>query len=70
MSNASPYELRFQIFETARSVLVDEYWAAKERRDNLIETGGVDRIPEYPEYPTMEDILNRAQIINGFVSER
>ena len=48
MSNASPYELRFQIFETARSVLVDEYWAAVALRDNLIETGGIDLIPEYP----------------------
>ena len=70
MSNTNPYELRFQIFETARAVLTDEYWAQVNRREVLIETGGVDRIPEYPEYPTMEDILNRSQIINGFVSER
>jgi hypothetical protein len=70
MSSSNPYELRFQIFETARNALVDEYWAAKERRDNLIETGGVDRIPEYPEYPTMQQIMDRAQTINEFVSVR
>lgn len=68
MSNTNPYELRFQIFETARSVLTDEYWAKVNRREVLIETGGVDTIPEFPTYPTMQDVMERAQTINEFVS--
>ena len=68
MSNTNPYELRFQIFETARNVLVDEYWAQVNRREVLIETGGVDTIPEFPTYPTMQDVLARAKTINEFVS--
>lgn len=68
MSNSNPYELRFQIFETARNVLTDEYWAQVNRRETLIATGGVDTIPEFPDYPTMKDIMERVQIINDFVS--
>lgn len=68
MSNANPYELRFQIFETARNVLVDEYWAQVNRREALIETGGVDTIPAFPDYPTMNQIMERVQVINEFVS--
>ena len=68
MSNTNPYELRFQIFETARAVLTDEYWAKVNRREVLIETGGVDTIPEFPTYPTMQDVMERAQTINEFVS--
>lgn len=68
MSNTNPYELRFQIFETARNVLVDEYWAQVNRREVLIETGGVDSIPEFPTYPSMQDVLERAKTINEFVS--
>ena len=68
MSNTNPYELRFQIFETARNVLVDEYWAQVNRREVLMTTGGVDTIPEFPTYPTMQDVLARAHTINEFVS--
>ena len=68
MSNANPYELRFQIFETARNVLVDEYWAQVNRREALIETGGVDTIPSFPDYPTMNQIMDRVKVINEFVS--
>jgi hypothetical protein len=68
MSNASPYELRFQIFETARATLTDEYWADVNRREVLMTTGGVDTIPEYPEFPTMQEVMDRAKTINGFVS--
>lgn len=68
MSNTNPYELRFQIFNEARNVLTDEYWAKVNRREALIETGGVDTIPEFPTYPTMSDIMDRVQVINEFVS--
>ena len=68
MSNSNPYELRFQIFETARNTLVDEYWAQVNRREVLIETGGVDAIPDFPTYPSMPEVMERVQVINDFVS--
>jgi len=68
MSNTSPYELRYQMFETARNVLVDEYWAQVNRREVLIETGGVDTIPDFPTYPDMSQVMERVQLINDFVS--
>jgi len=68
VSNPNPYELRFQIFNEARNVLTDEYWAKVNRREVLIETGGVDTVPEFPTYPTMQDIMERVKVINEFVS--
>ena len=69
MSNSNPYELRFQIFETARNTLVDEYFAEVNRRDALyVETGNVDSIPSYPTYPSMTEVMERVQLINDFVS--
>ena len=68
MSNTNPYELRFQIFNEARNVLTDEYWAKVNRREVLIETGGVDAIPDFPTYPSMSEVMERVQVINDFVS--
>jgi len=75
MSNTSPYELRYQMFETARNVLVDEYWAAKEHRQAMIEfqstfgnTDGRFDIPDYPDYPTLTEVMSIAKQINEFVS--
>lgn len=66
---STPYELRFQIFETAKQTLADEYWASISRRDSLINVAAsMDLVPDYPEYPTMEDVMDRAKIINEFVS--
>ena len=65
---STPYELRYQIFETSRATLTDEYWAEVNRREVLMQTGGVDTIPEYPEFPTMQEVMDRAKTINEFVS--
>ena len=67
MSNANPYELRFQIFETARNTLVDEYWAQVNRREVLIATGG-EASGAFPTYPSMSEVMERVQVINDFVS--
>ena len=70
MSKTSPYELRFQMFDTARSVLVDQYFADKEKRERLLdEKIGLSNLPEYPEYPTLADVMLMAQQINEFVSK-
>ena len=65
---STPYELRYQIFETSRATLTDEYWAAVNRREVLMTTDGVDTITEFPAFPSMQEVMDRAKIINEFVS--
>ena len=58
------------MFDTARSVLVDQYFADKEKRERLLdEKIGLSNLPDYPEYPTLDDVMLMAQQINEFVSK-
>jgi len=71
MSNHTPYELRFQIFQAASQSLIDEYWAADSLRRLMLdglEPVDPNLMPDRAEYPTMETIMERAKSINGFVS--
>jgi hypothetical protein len=63
----TPYELRFQIFKQAYTMLNDEfcvkYDTAREWNDK------VEKIElEYPNFPTLNQVLEQAEIINSFVS--
>ena len=66
----TPYELRFQIFKQAYNILNDkfsvEYDTARIWNENAKNTVKMD----YPEFPTLGDVLNQAEAINNFVSER
>ena len=64
----TPYELRFEIFKQAYSMLNDQfsieydttrYWNANS--SNTVKM-------EYPEFPTLNQVLERAETINNFVS--
>ena len=66
----TPYELRFEIFKQAYNMLNDQfnievdtarYWNA-----NSSNTVKMD----YPEFPTLEDVLKQAETINDFVSSK
>ena len=66
----TPYELRFEIFKQAYNMLNDQfsiemdttrYWNA-----NSANTVKMD----YPEFPTLQDVLNQAETINDFVSSK
>jgi len=65
----TPYELRFEIFKQAYNMLQDkfsvEYDTARCWNDNSMHTVKMD----YPEFPTLDEVLERADIINSFVSE-
>ena len=65
----TPYELRFEIFKQAYNMLNDQFsiehdtancWNNNER--NTVKM-------DYPEYPTLDQVLQQAQVINDFVSE-
>ena len=72
-SNKTPFELRFDIFNEAKSVLCEQYYS--EREDALsrhqIETdaGNKPEFPEPPTYPSFSEIRDMAQRINKFVSD-
>lgn len=66
----TPYELRFQIFKQAYNMLNDkfsiEYDTARSWNQDSKNTVKMD----YPDFPTLDDVLNQAEVINNFVSER
>lgn len=66
----TPYELRFEIFKQAYNMLNDQfitkYDTARVWNDNSANTVKMD----YPEFPTLDKVLERAQLINDFVSSK
>jgi hypothetical protein len=65
----TPYELRFEIFKQAYSMLNDNfsvnYDFVRDWNGNSMNTVKMD----IPEYPTLDEVLQQAQVINDFVSE-
>ncbi len=63
----TPYELRFEIFKQAYTMLNDEFCV---KYDTVREWN--DRVEklelEYPNFPTLEEVLKQAEIINEFIS--
>lgn len=66
----TPYELRFEVFKQAYNMMNDqfsiEYDTARCWNDNSSNTVKMD----YPEFPTLSQVLEQAQIINDFVSSK
>jgi hypothetical protein len=62
----TPYELRFEIFKQAYNMLQDSFATKFE----VVEKSG-NKLPENfaDSYPTLDDVINQANIINSFVSE-
>ncbi len=66
----TPYELRFEVFKQAYAMMNDqfsiEYDTARVWNDNSENTVKID----YPEFPTLDKVLEQAKIINDFVSSK
>ena len=64
----TPYELRFEVFKQAYNMMNDqfsiEYDTARYWNANSSNTVKMD----YPNFPTLSQVLKRAEIINDFVS--
>ena len=64
----TPYELRFEIFKQAYNMLNDqfsvEYDTARCWNENEKKQVSMD----YPEFPSLKQVLKQAEIINNFVS--
>lgn len=65
----TPYELRFEIFKQAYTILNDEFCV---KYDTAREWNNkVDNLElEYPDFPSLEKVLEQAEIINNFVSSK
>ncbi len=64
----TPYELRFEIFKQAYNMLQDNYSmefevAQRQNRHGLISENFAEK------YPSLDDVLRQAEVINNFVSE-
>jgi hypothetical protein len=53
----TPFELRYQMFQTAKDMLENEYHAKKNFGEEI-------------EYPSLEKIVKIAKELNSFVSEK
>lgn len=64
----TPYQLRFEIFKQAYNMLNDkfsvEYNTARCWNEDSMNTVKMD----YPEFPTLTQVLEQAKSINNFVS--
>lgn len=62
----TPYELRFEIFKQAYNMLQDNFATKFE----VVEKSGGNMPANFADsYPTLDDVINQANIINNFVSE-
>ncbi len=77
MSNLTPFEIRLELLKMAKELLMEEYHSNKDRLTNewqvKVESAKLNGqvIPEhpaFPSYPSENDIINKAQSLNGFVS--
>jgi hypothetical protein len=77
MSNLTPFEIRLELLKMAKDLLLEDYNSNKERLINewqvKVESAklngqAIPEHPAFPTYPSETDIINKAQSLNGFVS--
>ena len=78
MSNMTPFEIRLDLLKMAQSMLEQDYYAKREQISNEYATKCEvakihgSEIPAHPGfllYPSEVDIIAKAQVLNGFVSQ-
>ena len=67
MYSKTPYQLRFEIFKQSYNMLQDEFVHYVNLADQKVALDTNDF--DYPEPPTLEQVLKQAEVINDFVSE-
>ena len=77
MSNLTPFEIRLELLKMAKDLLMEQYISEKDRlqqewnvKVDSAKLNGqpIPDHPAFPTYPSENDIINRAQALNGFVS--
>jgi hypothetical protein len=67
MYSKTPYQLRFEIFKQSYDMLQDNFVHLVNMADQKVALDMNDF--DYPEPPTLDQVLKQAEIINSFVSE-
>jgi len=77
MSNMTPFEIRLELLKMAKDMLNDEYYGKREQISNdwhmkvesaKLNGGTIPDHPGFPAIPSEVDIIAKAQVLNGFVS--
>jgi hypothetical protein len=77
MSNLTPFEIRLELLKMAKDMLNDEYYGKREQISNdwhmkvesaKLNGGTIPDHPGFPAIPSENDIIAKAQVLNGFVS--
>ena len=77
MSNLTPFEIRLELLKMAKELLLEDFNSSKERLINewqvKVESAklngqAIPEHPAFPTYPTENEIITKAQALNGFVS--
>jgi hypothetical protein len=77
MSNMTPFEIRLELLKMAKDMLSEEYNGKREQISNDWHTkvesaklngGAIPDHPGFPGYPLETEIITKAQVLNGFVS--
>jgi hypothetical protein len=64
----TPYELRFDIFKQAYNMLNDKFSVEYETAVRWNETEKNEVKMDYPDFPSLNQVLEQADKINAFVS--
>lgn len=74
----SPYEIRLELLKMAQNMLSEDYygkreiiannWASKVDEAKINGTPSPEH-PGWPTYPSEKEIIQKAEILNGFVSQ-
>jgi len=65
----TPYELRFEIFKQAYNMLNDKFSIEYDTAARWNEVEKKQVFMDYPDFPSLNQVLEQAEIINSFVSE-
>ena len=77
MSNMTPFEIRLELLKMAKDMLSDDYYGKREQISNEYSTKcDIAKIhgteipvhPGFPTFPSETEIIAKAQVLNGFVS--
>jgi hypothetical protein len=77
MSNMTPFEIRLELLKMAKDMLNDDYYGRREIISNSwavaceqarIKGETPPTHPEYPAYPSENEIITKAKTLNDFVS--
>ncbi|NBW58821.1 hypothetical protein EBR43_13815 [bacterium] len=78
MSNMTPFEIRLELLKLSKDMLSEDYFAKRSVSENNWQTAcenarqrgePLPLQPDLPAYPHEEDVIKKANMLNGFVSQ-